>query len=212
MKNGKLQGLVVANVDDLILAGNKTFEKEVTEKLKGILKFSKIEEKSFTYCGCHIVSTDDGAIEFDQNEYIDALQKIEHMHGDPDRKLNEKEIKAVRGKVGELLWLSLMTRPDLSYDLNVLSGEVSKATVSTAKDLNKLVTKAKKSKNVLRFQKLGKIEDLVVKVYADASYGNQDDGIRSTAGRIILLENKKNDIVNIVSWKNRKIVLYVEVL
>ena len=97
------------------------------------------------------------------------------------------------------------TRLDLSYDLNVLSGEVSKATVNTAKELNKLVTKAKKSKNVLRFSKLGKIEDLVVKVYADASYGNQDDGIRSTAGKIILLENKKNDIVNIVSWKTRKI-------
>ena len=68
-----------------------------------------------------------------------------------------------------------MTRPDLSYDLNVLSGEVSKATVNTAKELNKLVTKAKQSKNVLRFSKLGKIEDLVVKVYTDASYGNQND-------------------------------------
>ena len=199
MKNGKLQGLVVTNVDDLILAGNKTFEKEVTEKLKGVLKFSKIEEKSFIYCGCHIVSTDDGSIEFDQNEYIDALQKIEHMEGDPDRKLTEKEIRTVRGKVGELLWLSIMTRPDLSYDLNVLSGEVSKATVNTARELNKLVTKAKQSKNVLRFSKLGKLEDLVVKVYADASYGNQNDGVRSTAGRIVLLENKNNDIVNIVS-------------
>ena len=149
MKDGKLQGLVVSNVDDLILAGNKTFEKDVTKKLQNILKFSKIEEKSFNYCGCHIVSNDDGSVELDQNEYIDALKAIDHLEGDPDRKLSEKEIKAVRGKVGELLWLSLITRPDLSYDINVLSGEVSKATVTTAKELNKLVTKAKKSMELL---------------------------------------------------------------
>ena len=60
------------------------------------------------------------------------------------------------------------------------------------------MTKAKQSKNVLRFSKLRKIEVLVVKGYADARYGNQNDGVRSTAGRIVLLENKNNDIVNIV--------------
>ena len=107
--------------------------------------------------------------------------------------------------MGELLWLSLITRPDFSYDINVLSGEVSKATVTTAKELNKLVTKAKKSKNILRLSKLGKVEDLVVKVYADASFGNQDDGVRSTAGKLILLEYKNNNVVNVVSWKTRKI-------
>ena len=205
VKNGKLQGLVATHVDDLILAGNDIFEKEVTEKLMRILKFSKIEKKSFKYCGCHIVANDDGSVELDQNEYVDALEKIETMEGDPDRKLSEKETKAIRAKVGELLWVSLMTRPDLSYDLNVLSGEVSKATVNTAKELNKLVTKAKGSRNVLKFCKLGNIENLVVKVYADASYGNQDDGVRSTAGRVVLLEHKHKDAVNVVSWKTKKI-------
>ena len=120
-------------------------------------------------------------------------------------KFNPSHTDEIKAKVGELLWLSIMTRPDLSYDLNVLSGEVSKATVNTAKELNKLVTKAKQSKNVLRFSKLGKIEDLVVKVCTDASYGNQNDGVRSTAGRIVLLENKNNDVVIIISWKTRKI-------
>jgi hypothetical protein len=44
-----------------------------------------------------------------------------------------------------------------------------------------------------------------VKVYADASYGNQSDKIRSTAGRVILLENKKTGRVNVASWKTKKI-------
>ena len=205
VKNGKLQGLVASHVDDLFLAGNATFDKEVTEKLKGIFKFSKIEERSFKYCGCRISSKNDGSIELDQNEYIDALEKIDQMEGAIECNLTDKEIKAARAKIGELLWISLMTRPDLSYDINVLSGEVSKATVKTAKELNKIVTKAKGSRNVLRFAKLGDFDDLIVKVYADASFGNQDDGVRSTAGRVILLEHKVNAAVNITSWKTKKI-------
>jgi hypothetical protein len=120
--------------------------------------------------------------------------------------LTEKEKKEVRAKIGELLWISLMTRPDLSYDVNVLSSQVSKATVSTVMELNRLVTKAKKHKNnVLKFAKLGKLSDLTVKVYADASYGNRDDGTRSTEGRIVLLQNVDKDTVNIASWKTKKI-------
>ena len=45
----------------------------------------------------------------------------------------------------------------------------------------------------------------IVKTYADASFGNQDDGVRSTAGRVILLEHKANAAVNITSWKTKKI-------
>ena len=51
----------------------------------------------------------------------------------------------------------------------------------------------------MRFSKLGKVEDLVVKEYADASFGNQDNG------KLMLLENKNNNVVNVVSWKTRKI-------
>jgi hypothetical protein len=54
VKNGKLQGLIVLNVDDLIIAGNEVFEAEVVDKLLEIFRFSKVEEKTFNYCGCRI--------------------------------------------------------------------------------------------------------------------------------------------------------------
>ena len=127
------------------------------------------------------------------------------MEGSSDRQLTDIEKKAVRAKVGELLWISLMTRPDLSYDINAISSEASKATVQTAKELNKIVRKAKDTKSVLRFGRLGDINEVTVKVYADASFGNQDEGTRSTAGRVVLLEHKENASVNIASWKTKKI-------
>ena len=44
---GKLQGLIISNVDDLLMIGNELFNYEVVEKLKGVFKFSKVENKSF---------------------------------------------------------------------------------------------------------------------------------------------------------------------
>ena len=205
VKDGKLQGLIAIHVDDLMMAGNKRFQIDVEEKLQEFFKFSKVERNSFTYCGCYIVSKEDGTIELDQNDYIETLEQMERIDGEDDRDLTEKEKKAVRGKIGALLWISLMTRPDVSFDVNMLSSEVSKGTVKTVKEVNRVIRKAKQSRNKLRFTKLGDVSELMVKVYADASFSNQDQAIRSTSGRVVLLGSKEGKNVNIASWKTKKI-------
>ena len=86
-----------------------------------------------------------------------------------------------------------------------MSSQIASGTVQTAKDINKLVMKAKATRNILRFIKLGDIRNLSVKVYADASFCNSEDKTRSTEGRVVLLENKETGFVNVVSWKTRKI-------
>ena len=148
VKNGKLQGLITTHSDDLILAGNDIFEKEVISKLKEVFKFSKIEENSFKYCGCNIRSNKDGTIELDQNDYKANLEEIKIPAVVESEQLSIQEIKAVRGKIGELLWISLMTRPDISFDVNVLSSEVANGTIGSAKAVNCVVQKVKSSRNV----------------------------------------------------------------
>ena len=206
VRDGKFHGLVVSHVDDLLLIGDDVFEEEVEDKLKVEFVISKIEENNFKYCGCQIEVNPDGSFHVDQNEYVEAIKHIPDVEGPIDRILNEREKKDARAKIGEILWLSLMTRPDLSYDVNLLSSQISRATVATIIELNKLVTKVKKCKqNYLRFTKLGNISELTVKVYADASFGNRDEGTRSTEGRIVLLQNAEKDVVNISGWKTKKI-------
>ena len=124
---------------------------------------------------------------------------------DNDKELTAKEIKVLRGKIGEILWISLMTRPDLAFDINRIASEVPKATVETLKDMNAIIRMAKGKNQVLRFTKLGNFSDLVVKVYTDASYNNQDGKTRSTEGRVVLLENPRTGLANVVSWKVKKI-------
>ena len=125
VREGKLQGLIVVNVDDVIMAGNERFKIEVEDKLKDIFKFSKIEEGEFVYCGCRIRCKDDGTIELDQDQYLNTITPMMKASGEDERELNEEEKKEARGKIGALLWVSLLTRPDLSFDVNILSSEVS---------------------------------------------------------------------------------------
>ena len=103
VKDGKLQGLVTTHSDDLILAGNETFEKDITSKLQEMFTFSKVEENKFKYCGCNITVEKDGTITLDQNDYIERLEEIEMKDVNDHTELSKEEIKCVRGKIGELL-------------------------------------------------------------------------------------------------------------
>ena len=98
-----------------------------------------------------------------------------------------------------------MTRPDVSFDVNNISSEIKNATVKTVKEMNKIISKVKARKDVLRFQPLGKFTDLRVKVYTDASFGNQDSQTRSTGGKVILVEDSESRKANVISWKTKKI-------
>ena len=72
-------------------------------------------------------------IQLDQNEYADKIKMIEFDEDDDKRELRPEEQKILRGKIGEILWISLMTRPDLSFEVNRMATEVPKATVQNFK-------------------------------------------------------------------------------
>ena len=107
--------------------------------------------------------------------------------------------------VGELLWVSSMTRPDLAFEVILLSSSISSATVREVKDASRLVEKAKNSPIALNFSRLGNREHLKIKLYTDASFNNQENRVRSTEGRVLLLENEKTDRASSFSWKTKKI-------
>ena len=133
------------------------------------------------------------------------FKEVSEINTGEERKLSEKEKRIIRGKVGELLWISLITRPDLSFDVNYVSSRISDGFTSLVKSINLLVKRAKASRNVLRYTRLGDLSELTVKAFADASFCNSEDKTRSTEGRVILLSNEKTGRVNVCSLKTKKI-------
>ena len=155
VKNGKLHGIIVTNTDDLVLAGDSVFDKDIVEELRSTFTFSKIESNKFTYCGIQITVNDDGSIELNQDQFIDSLREISEIDVKEDRKLTEKEKRLVRGKIGELLWISLISRPDLSFEVNHVSSQIADGSVSLVKTINNIIRNAQSVKNVPKFSRLG---------------------------------------------------------
>ena len=111
----------------------------------------------------------------------------------------------LRGKIGEILWISLLTRPDLAFEVNKLASDVPTARMKSIKEINNLIKKAKNKKNVITFSRLGPLSDLAVKLYTDASFNNRDGQIRSTEGRVILVESSVTEKTAVLAWKTKKI-------
>ena len=124
-KDGKLIGLVCIHVDDLFMAGNKIFQQVGKEKLFKLFRFFKVEMNSFKYLWSSIEKLNNGDITLNQNEYISKIEEVELPTKKTSCKINETERKEIRRVVGALLWVSLMTRPDLSFEVNKLFTSIS---------------------------------------------------------------------------------------
>ena len=144
-KDGKLIGFVCIHVDDLLLCGNSKFESLITEKLMQRFKFSKLEKRKFTYLGCEIEKLKNGDISLNQNEYIRKIREVVVPARSNTCRVSEYEKREIRRVVGELLWVSRMTRPDLAFDVNQLSAKISNATIRELKDASWLVKNEKKT-------------------------------------------------------------------
>ena len=126
---GSLIGIVCLHVDDLFMAGNHEFKNVLVKKLEKYFKFSKMEENNFKYLGCDIKKLSNGDISLNQNEYIENLVGVKVPDERNSVLANESEKKEIRRVVGELLWVSLMTRPDLSFEVNSLSTNIGPSEV-----------------------------------------------------------------------------------
>ena len=168
-------------------------------------KFSKLEERKFKYLGCEIEQLPTGDITLNQEEFIKNIKEVDLPTKMNTAKVNEVERREIRRVVGELLWVSMMTRPDLCFEVNRLSTTISHSTVKDLKDAKRLVEKAKTEPISVSFTKLGSKKDLRVKLYCDASFNNQENKLRSTEGRILMLEGKITGKVNPFAWKTKKI-------
>ena len=73
---------------------------------------------------------------------LDVTQNNKHLD------LNEEELKSFRALIGQLLWVSNQTRPDVSFNLSELSGLVNHATVEHILRANKVLKMPKSNQSL----------------------------------------------------------------
>ena len=208
-KDGKLNGMVLTHVDDMLHgSGGTEFENKVMKPLKERFTFGKEKESNFKYVGLQVFTRGD-AIVVNQDNYVDSLQTpdvadlYDNLRGADV--LTEEYQGYFRELVGKIGWMTNTSHPDLCYDKVVLNTKVGKATVNDMKLVTKLIRKLKTGSTEMKFPNLGSLTDWTLQGYGDAGYKSLPDQISSCGGQVVMITNKKKGLKCIVSWRCRKL-------
>ena len=117
------------------------------------------------------------------------------MKKEPTSPLNKTEKDQLRGKIGQLLWISNKTRPDISFDVTTLASNLKNATVNKILYCNKIISKVYHNLHLLNYIKINGKKKMVV--YTDASCGNLKNGGSQEVYLIFLMG--ENNFCNLLS-------------
>ena len=198
-KNG-LAGILAVHVDDFLWAGSKAFE-TIIIRIRKMFNVGKEACNSFKYIGLELSQNDEKII-LSQKDYTGMLKIVSvDKNREKTSPLSANEQSILRSKVGQLLWLSKQSRPDIAFDVTMLASRLHVGTVEDIIKLNKVIRKVQAENVSLNFHDLGK--DVELLLFSDASYGNlQNDG--SQGGHAVFLRGS-NGKINPVTWQSKRI-------
>ncbi|KAK6191184.1 hypothetical protein SNE40_002922 [Patella caerulea] len=139
------------------------------------------------------------------------MNNLQTVHIDPERalekteNLTQGEQTSFRKLIGQLNWAVQGSRPDMAFELISLSTKLQCATVSDLIRAIKQINRLKDIDSVLNFPKLQcDKSELKLVLYTDASLGNLNNGLGSTAAHILWLVDSNHNSCPI-SWHSAKI-------
>ena len=111
------------------------------------------------------------------------------------RDLSSEEKNLLKSKLGQLLWVSNHSRPDVSYHVCRTSTGVKEATVKDFYDVNQVIEMLKKKDVSIKHHSLGDLKNLKFFLYSDASHKNLFNG-SSQGGYIVFIKSYDSEFAN----------------
>ena len=189
--------IVGVYVDDLLVGGSE----EDCESLIGSLnkKFPTNDLGECTrYDGCGIeIDVELGTIKLSQEAYVESLMKrfdvqsISDTPASPGADLGPKQDNEPGGDwpvteaIGSLVWLSTMTRPDITNAVRVVARYAHEPTERLWQAITKILSYLNGTKSLGITYVRG--SGLSLNVYADADYANKENDRRSVSGIAVTL-------------------------
>ena len=202
-ENNELQGIISCFVDDMVYGGNIEFENNVIKPLRQTFTISSENRQSFYYVGINIHQNPDKSIVVNQTSYIKSIISIPlTKHRNPDDELSSEETTEFRGVVGQLNWVSGITRPDISFEVCNASTKCASPTIRDVIRLNKVIRQLKNDNCQLFFPSMDPLQ-VKLTVYTDASFNNLPKG-GSQGGQIIFLSDF-NQNCSPIAWNSSRI-------
>jgi hypothetical protein len=213
---GKLRGIIVVEVDDLLTMGDELhFQKmeELQKRFKfGKFKFLDEEQKGVSFNGRRLRMLEDGTYLVDMQKFVEErLREVSLAVGrasQKDEDATDAEKTEARAVVGALTWAAKEGRPDCAAAASIIAGTLNRMKVQDILDLNKAVREAKKSSTMsLRIQPIAP-DQIIWGVVTDASYANASGGASQGAFGVICAEEsvltRGSGAVNLLHWRSGK--------
>ncbi|CAE7212571.1 RE2 [Symbiodinium sp. CCMP2592] len=166
-EGGRIDGMVIAHVDDLLWGGTEAMDKVMDE----ITKESSNSEASSLATSSTTVG---GPLSKEQVRpiYVDAARKKQR-----DSPVTEPERNQLRSVVGSLNWLVRVCRVDLAYEVHRLQSIMSKAIVEDLVMRNQILNYVKKTsdKGLFYKYKAFDLSDATIYSITDASHAADFD-------------------------------------
>lgn len=196
--DGDILGLLAAYVDDILMAGNESFQKETELTLRRFEAKKRLYDKA-EFVGV-TVSTAAGpprVFSLSQPVYADRLAPLPR----------EATFKAFSSTRASAAWLA-HTRPDLGCAVNKIA-QVSEREFdsNSTRSLNALIKKAKAGRDLALYYPMLDRQTLRLRVYADASFAGNAD-LSSQLGFVILLcdASGRSHVLSYGSRKCKRVV------
>ena len=221
----QMTGLIAVYVDDFLVTTEAERMKEVFEAIKRTWYCSNqemvVRGATMRFCGYEIEERQGGGFWLGQEGYLAEMLQRRNVQGtesQPCPRVEEGEeeepkslerIKEAQGLVGEAMWLSGRTRPDISFTTGLMSRLLHKRPEYTCKLGNYLLRYLNKTKSArLEYvpdpkQRESKTEEEeverslgTVQVFADVSFAPPHEGHKSVQG--IMVEHNSN----LIFWES----------
>jgi hypothetical protein len=200
--------MLALHVDDSLWLGDKNFTDTVIRRFSAHFKVGAVKSTDFVFLGmrihAHFSADSMTTIEVSQVAYLEAMTPpIYDNRRPPDTPLSTEEHTEYRRVVGELLWASQLTRPDLAFRVHDLSVHLQAPTTNCMRMANRLLNSAKTVRVSLWFPCITGSLVPKLKSFSDAAFGG-GPASTSVAGMFIFLAFDCGSVHPIL-WRSYKI-------
>ena len=201
-----IKGIIGGHVDDNIECGEKEMFRNVCDKMKKRFKYGSHNKLPFKFTGL-VVKEDEDGIKIDQDKYVEGLEipNVKNISAlTKDSILDAEHQTIFRSLTSKLNMLSITARPDIAFDVKLLTSRYGKATKEDLLNVVKLVRKVKRDTTEFVIPNIGDMENWILVGISDAAT-KKVNNLFSVSGQIVMLVNKVTNKASVLFWASKKI-------
>ena len=201
-----LNGMIGTHIDDSISVADSKMKEQVLDKIKQRFTFGAHENLPFKYVGLNL-KKEGNEVTVNQDHFVQNMEAPDLKELSSLKKdciLRDEYQTKYRSLVSKLNILSVTARPDICFEVKVLTTKYGKATKHDLMVAIKLLQKVKRMSTTITVPDMGEIEDWILVAYSDAAT-KKIGGAFSVAGYVVFLANKKTNRATTITWSSKKI-------